>query len=88
MSFLRVGVAIMMVVLGAAGVLMGAAVTVSALRTGEISYSTATAARGKSVTLSREADGTQFWKLFAMLGLAPAVLGAAAATWGWRNVRM
>lgn len=88
MPFLRVGVAIMMVVLGAAGVLMGAAVSVSALRSGEISYSKATAVPGKAVTVSREADSAEFWKLFALLGLAPTVLGAAAAMWGWRNVRM
>ena len=88
MPFLRIGVAIMMVVLGAAGVLMGAAVVVSALRTGEISYLKATAVPGKAVTVSREADGGEFWKLLALLGLAPAVLGAAAAIWGWRNVRM
>ena len=86
MAMLRAGLAVAAILIGAVAVLLGALVTLSALRSGsiEMSHGLGTKAVAETVILATEA--ARFWQLVFALGIAPAVIGAAAAWWGWRTI--
>ena len=86
MPFLRLGVMVMLLVLGVAGVLIGGVITHSALTQGAITYSGVRDGRPVGATVTRAAEPDRFWRLVALFGLLPLLGGAVAAVGGWRGL--
>jgi hypothetical protein len=76
-----------MVVIGGISALLGTVVLFSALSSGSISLSYLHEGGTVAKTVTRDGDFNGFVQYAIMLGLAPAVLGAAAAVWGMRALR-
>jgi hypothetical protein len=76
-----------LVFFSATAVFMGAAVTLSALARGSITYSFGTGADIVTRTASLASEPGLFWQRLALIGLLPVVLGAAGLWWGKRQFR-
>jgi hypothetical protein len=87
MTMFRAGLAAAAVFIGAIAALLGVVILVSALGSGTISLSYGAGVTAVTDTVSQSGDPSRFWRLVAALGAAPAMLGAAAATWGFRQLR-
>jgi mannose/fructose/N-acetylgalactosamine-specific phosphotransferase system component IID len=86
MAMLRAGLAVAAMLIGAISVLLGVIVVLSALKTGAVQFSYGHGADAVSETVSRASDAARYWRLVTALGLAPAIVGALAARWGWRTI--
>lgn len=87
MTMFKAGFAVALTVIGAIAALLGAAITVGGLRTGEIGLSYGVGATAVADTVTRAANPDHFWRLLMGFGAAPLVLGAVAALWGWRTLK-
>lgn len=87
MTMFRAGLAVAGVIIGAIAALLGLVMLVSALKSGVIDMSYGSGANTVSQSVSRAGDPGRFWQFVAALGVAPLVLGTAAAMWGNRQLR-
>jgi hypothetical protein len=87
MTMFKAGFAVALAAIGAIAALLGAAITVGALRTGEIGLSYGAGASAVTDTATRAANPEHFWRLLMGFGVAPLVLGLIAAVWGWRTLQ-
>lgn len=86
MPLFRAGLAVSAMLIGAIAAFLGVILTASALQTGAISLSYGNGDSAVSETITRAADAARYWQLLVALGLAPAILGALSAHWGWRAI--
>jgi hypothetical protein len=86
MTMLRIAMLIMCIFLGGIGVIVGGAISAGMLRSGEVSYTVPESGRTVSKTANRDRQPDEFWRVFALLGILPMVLGGAASWYGWRAI--
>lgn len=87
MTMFRAGMAVAMVFVGGIAALLGTVLLASALSTGTIVLNYGAGSRATTEVVSRATDAARFNEYALMLGVAPLVLGALAAWWGWRTLR-
>ncbi len=87
MTLLKAGLAVAAILIGAIAAFLGGVLLLSALKTGAIQISYGTGAEALSETITLASDSARFWRLVAMLGVAPLGLGILAARWGWLRIR-
>lgn len=85
MDIFKIGFAIAGVFIGGISALVGAVVTLLALKSGEIGVTMSNVAPG--VMVSRAADPSRYWTDVTLFGILPAVLGAAASFYAWRRLK-
>jgi hypothetical protein len=84
MPLLRIGFAIMMILLGGLGIVLGATIAGFSLPGGSIAISVPDAGRMVTHTVLRAVEPGRYWGTLAMVAGAPALLGLLAAFLGWR----
>ena len=82
MPLMRVALLGGVVFLGAVGLFLGGVVMLTSWQNGAITLSWTDAGRDVTQTVTRAGDAARFWRLYGTMGLAPAVLGAAAMIFG------
>lgn len=76
-----------LVFFSAVAVFMGAAVTLSALATGSITYSFSSGADVITRTATLAGEPGLYWQRLAIIGLSPIALGGLGLWWGRRQFR-
>ena len=74
--------------LAGVAIFMGAVMMITSLQNGAVVLSYSSAGKNITETISLAADSARFWKLFTAMGVAPAVLGAAAMWYSVRKLRV
>ena len=87
MPLLRLGFFAGLAFIGGVAVFMGAIVMLTSWQNGAIMLSYTAGGKSMTDTVSRAGDAAQFWRLYAMMGIAPVVLGAAAIWYGVRKIK-
>lgn len=86
MPMFRAGLAVAAMLIGAIAAFLGVILTASAIKNGAISLSYNSGDSIISETVTRAGDAVRYWQLVVALGVAPAILGALSARWGWRAI--
>ena len=86
MGMLRAGLAVAALFIGAIAAFLGTVIVFSALKSGSIQFSYGIGVGAVTETGSRAVDTAHYWRLVAGLGLAPAIVGALTARWGWHAI--
>lgn len=73
--------------LAAVAIFMGLVMMLTTLQNGSVMLSYTSEGKVVSETITRSADAGRYWKLFATMGVLPAVLGAAALWYSVRRLR-
>ena len=87
MIMLRLAFAVLVLLLGVVGMLMGSAVSVSALREGRITTIYSQQGAIKQSSISRATDPDAYWRSFALLGALPLIAGVIFAAGAWRSLQ-
>ncbi|MGB4866137.1 MAG: hypothetical protein WBP38_09630 [Hyphomicrobium sp.] len=86
MPMFRAGLAVAAMLIGGIAAFLGIVVALSALKTGSVSLSYGVGDAAVTETVMQAVDASRYWLLVGGLGVAPAVLGALSALWGWRTI--
>lgn len=73
--------------LSAVGIFIGAVTMLTSLQNGSIMLTYTADGKAVAETISRAADAGRFWKIFAAMGMLPAVLGVVAMWYSVRKLR-
>jgi len=76
-----------LVLYGGAALLIGAVATYSALSTGTVMLSYMADGKAVSETVLRASEPDRYWRLVAMAGIMPLVLGAGTVWLGVRKIK-
>jgi hypothetical protein len=87
MRMLKAGILLTTLTIGGVAAFLGTFVMLSALTSGIVRTSFATARGVPSETVSFAADPGYFALLLLCLGAAPIVLGIIALQWAWRQLK-
>ena len=73
--------------IGAVALFMGGVVMLTSWQNGAIMMSYTVDGQAVSETINRATDSSRFWRIYTLLGIVPAALGAAALAYGVRHLR-
>jgi hypothetical protein len=76
-----------LVLLGGIAVFIGGIVMLTSLQSGAIVLTSGPSGSEVTETITRAADESRFWRLYAVLGVTPLVVGGAVLWWGVRAFR-
>ncbi len=87
MGCIRIVFCLGLLLFGAVGAFMGAAVLITSLRSGEIRYSYGSGPEPLSRTVTHVGEPDDYWRLVAMMGGVPLVSGGIAVWYGRRRFK-
>ena len=87
MPMLQIGLTLAGIFFGGIAAFVGLAVTVLALKSGEISVSMQSSSGATGHVANRVADPSRFWTDLTLYGAAPLVVGALFAWYSWRRLK-